>query len=228
MMMLIEKATGRLTAAVIRSPLCRRFLASRRGVAAVEFAVVMPVLLILFLSTFDVGNAIIVYMKVRAATYELAAITNQYGTTVSPAGQISTSTMSTISAAGASILSPYSSTPLTIIITQIKATSNTQAVVSWSYALNGTPYTVGTTFSLPANLANNTCGSGTYNAVAPPSGLGGCYLILSQVSYSYTPMFGAFMTGTLALSDNLYVAPRSTACVQYNSTPTLSSNNSCP
>jgi Flp pilus assembly protein TadG len=209
---------------MIGRAICRRFLASRRGVAAVEFAIIMPVLLILLLSSFDVGNAIIVYMKVRAATYSLAAITNQYGTTVSPVGQISTTTMSTITAAASSILSPYSSTPLTIVISQIQATSNTQAKVSWSYAVNGTAYTQGTTFNLPTNLANDTCGSGNYGSSSPP---GGCYLILSQVSYTYTPMFGAYMTGSLALSDNLYVAPRSTQCVQYNSVPALVSNN-CP
>jgi hypothetical protein len=41
-------------------------------------------------------------------------------------------------------------------------------------------------------------------------------------------MFGAFMTGTLTLSDSIYVAPRSTTCVQYNSVPSLTSNNKCP
>jgi Flp pilus assembly protein TadG len=213
---------------MIRQAIWWRFIASRRGVAAVEFALIMPVLLILFLSSYDVGNAIIVYLKVRTATYELAAITNQYGTTASNAGQITTTIMGTITAAGSTILSPYSSTPLTIVLSQIKATSNTAATVSWSYALNGTAYTTGTTFNLPTNMANNTCGSGNYSSTSPPTGSGGCYLILSQVSYSYTPMFGAFMTGTLTLSDSLYVAPRSTQCVQYNSVPSLTSNNKCP
>src|SRR5580704_13747593 len=55
-----------------------RFVASTRGVAATEFAMVVPVLLIIFLATFDAGRAIAIYMKVRGATYALAAITNQY------------------------------------------------------------------------------------------------------------------------------------------------------
>ena len=61
-----------------RSGICRRFVASTRGVAAIEFAIIMPVLLIMLLATFDAGRAIAIYMKVRAATYTLAAITNQY------------------------------------------------------------------------------------------------------------------------------------------------------
>ena len=60
--------------------ICRRFGASTRGIAAVEFALILPVLMVLFLSTFDAANGIAVYMKVRSASYVLAAITNQYGT----------------------------------------------------------------------------------------------------------------------------------------------------
>jgi hypothetical protein len=53
MAMMIENALGRLMAVMIRRPACRRFIASQRGVAAIEFAMIMPVLLILFLSSFQ-------------------------------------------------------------------------------------------------------------------------------------------------------------------------------
>ncbi len=67
---------------MMRAPvrLYRRFIASTRGVAAIEFAMILPVLLILFLGSFDAGRAIAIYMKVRSASYALAAITNQYTT----------------------------------------------------------------------------------------------------------------------------------------------------
>jgi hypothetical protein len=44
---------------------------------------IMPILVVLFLGSFDAVRAIAIYMKVRAATYSLAAITNQYQTIAS-------------------------------------------------------------------------------------------------------------------------------------------------
>ena len=192
-------------ATVAGNALCRRFLASQRGVAALEFAFIMPVLLILFLSSFDVGNAIVVYLKVRSATYQLAAITNQYGT--GSTSQISTSTMSAITSATSAVMAPFSTSAAVVTISQIKATSNTAATVSWSYSVNGTKLS-GSYTGLPSNIAKNSC-----NNKYP------CYFILSSVQYPYTPLFGHYMTGSLTLSDTLLVTPRVSTCVQYNSTP---------
>ncbi len=166
---------------------------------------VMPVLLLLFLGSFDAGNAIVVYMKVRAATYSLGSITNQYG--IGNAA-ISTSIMSTITAATSAILSPYSNTPTVLVISQIKATAAASATVSWSSTVGGTALTQGASYSLPTNFAKNSCG-GTYP----------CYVILASVSYKYTPTFGAFLTGPITLADSIYTVPRVSTCVQYNSVP---------
>ena len=140
----------------------RRFVASRRAVAAIEFAMVVPIFLLMLLASFDAGNGIAVYMKVRSATYSLAAITNQYPT-------IQTADMTTITSATAKVLAPYSSAPAVVVISQIRANSATQAVVSWSYSPTaGNALTQGAAFSnLPANFALNTCG-GAYP----------CYMIL--------------------------------------------------
>jgi Flp pilus assembly protein TadG len=186
----------------------RRFVDSTRAVAAVEFAMILPVLLLMFLGSFDAGNAIAVYAKVRAASYSLAAITNQYGST--SADSISTTTMTAITGAVTQMMAPYSSSPATVVISQIQAASATKAYVSWSYSPTaGAALTQGAAFtSLPSNFATNTCNS-TYP----------CYAIFAKVSYTFTPMFGAFLTGPITLSDSIYTTPRISTCVQYNSIP---------
>jgi len=181
--------------------LCRRFARSTSGLAAIEFAIILPVLLLLLLGTFDAGRAITIYMKVRAATYTLAAVTNQYSTTT----PIQSTDMQAITGATAAVLSPYPSAPTSVTITQIKQTTATQAVVSWSYAVNGTAYGAGSTWSrIPSTLSTNkACGSYP------------CYFIFAEVKYVFTPSFGYFAVGSLTFSDNLYTTPRSSSCIPY-------------
>lgn len=186
--------------------IARRFAGSTRGIAAVEFGLVMPVLVVMFLSSFDAANAIAVYMKVRSAAYVLGAVTNTYG--IGANDQISSTAMPGIAQAAGKVLAPYTGTPI-VTLSQIKATSNTNAIVSWSYSLNGTALTQGNTYgSLPTNFAKNTCGN-TYP----------CYVIVATVGYTYTPMFGSFITGPIAFSDTSLVTPRVSTCIQYNSVP---------
>jgi len=191
--------------------LCRRFTVSTRGIAAVEFAMIVPVLLILLLASFDAGRAIALYMKVRASTFTLASITNQYSTSTNG---IQTATMTTITNASARVLDPYPLSAVVEKITQVKATSLTAATVSWSYSLNGTAYSQGAAWTLPSQFRTmNGAISGSACNSFP------CYYILAEVAYTYTPMFGAFITGPITLSDTVYVTPRSSVCVQYNSVP---------
>jgi Flp pilus assembly protein TadG len=183
--------------------LYRRFIVSTRGVVAIEFAAILPVLLVMLLATFDGGNAIAVYMKVRAATYVLAAVTNQYSTAV----PIQSANMTGIMNATTAVLAPYSNTPLAAVISELKITAAkaTTATVRWSATQNGTALAAGASVNLPTGIASSTNTCGTYP----------CYLILAQVSYTYTPLFGYFAKGGLTFSDTVYATPRSSQCVPY-------------
>lgn len=171
--------------------LFRRFIASTRGVAAIEFAMILPVLAVLFLGTFDGGRALAIYMKMRSATYSLAAITNQYST-------IQASDMTAILAATAAVLAPYSSTPAVVKISQISIAAGGQATIAWGASQGGTPRAIGSGVTIPSALAT------------PNS-----YLIFAELSYTYTPMFGYFSAGSITFSDNLYMTPRASTCIVY-------------
>jgi hypothetical protein len=146
-------------------------------------------------------------MKVRSATFALASITNTYATGTFG---MQTTDMSDTMTKVSQVLAPYSSTPGTFTVTQIKATSASNATVNWSYSLNGTAYTAGTTWTGLPSLLKSTNSCNSYP----------CYLIYSEVSYSYTPfLFSTFMS-TITLADNIYVTPRSSICVQYLGVPT--------
>jgi Flp pilus assembly protein TadG len=171
----------------------RRFIASTRGVAAIEFAMIAPVLAVLFLASFDGGRAIAIYMKMRSATYALAAISNQYLT-------IQSSDMTSIVAATSAVFAPYPTTPSNPVVTisQIAINNSGVATVSWSYSQGGTAHTQGATISVPTALQTNNT-----------------YLIFAEVSYTFTPLFGYFTAAPIIFSDNLYVTPRVSNCVNY-------------
>ena len=61
--------------------------------------------------------------------------------------------------------------------------------------MNGTARTAGSTVTLPSA-----------DLVAPSSSL-----VWSEVSYSYTPVVGYTITGTLPLSDQMFMSPRISA-----------------
>lgn len=178
----------------------RRFAASTRGVAAIEFATILPVLLLLFLASIDAGRAIAIYLKVRAATYTLDAITNQYTT-------IQSTDMTSILGATSVVLTPYSASPVVVTISQISVNQSgaSTGTVAWSATLNGAALTQGATTSVPTAMTTSlTCSSSSP-----------CYLIYGQVSYTYTPMFVFFIKNGITLADKLYVTPRSSACIVY-------------
>jgi Flp pilus assembly protein TadG len=175
----------------------RRFGSSTRGVAAIEFAAILPVLAVIFLATFDGGRAIATYMKVRAATYALASITNQYST-------IASTDMSSILGASSVIMAPYNSTTPVVTVSQIEITSATAATVEWSASQGGTARTV--VPSLPSAFTT----SSTYPV----------YLIFAEVSYAYTPLFGFFGSGGITFRDNLYTTPRGVSCIIYTPSST--------
>jgi hypothetical protein len=129
----------------------------------------------------------------------VAAITNQYTT-------IQATDMQSIVGATSVVLAPYSSSPVVVTISQISMTSAGAATVSWSYSLNGTARAQGGSVTLPTKLLpsnNSTCG--TYP----------CYLVLGEVSYTYTPLFGFFGNGGITFADSTYVTPRNSTCVVY-------------
>jgi Flp pilus assembly protein TadG len=170
----------------------RRFTAATQGVAAIEFAMILPVLVLMFLGTFDGGRAIAAYMKMRAATYALASITNQYAT-------IQATDMTSILGATSVVMAPYSSGTPAVKISQVQISNKGVSTIEWSAAQGATARTAGSSITPPSAMVVNSS-----------------YLIFAEVSYTYTPLFGYFGSGSgITFSDSLYVTPRSVSCIIY-------------
>lgn len=126
-------------------------LADRRGVAALEFALIAPLLLTMYFVTMEVGQGIETNKKVgRSASMVADLVTQQQTTTKSD--------LDAILKIGNAILQPYNRSKPTIIITAIEITDETtpKVKVAWSRKMKNGAFsadkTPGTIISIPEKL----------------------------------------------------------------------------
>jgi Flp pilus assembly protein TadG len=168
---------------------CCRFARDRNGVSAVEFAVILPFMLTLYLGSVEVGDGLAVQFKSTLAARTVADLASQY-VSINNAG------MSTILHAATTVVTPYPSSGMIVTVSEVTTNAGGVGKVQWSDSLNGTPRTVGSTVTLPSNLqqANIT-------------------LIFSEVTYPYTPTMGYVLTGTINIYESMYFFPRLTSSI---------------
>jgi Flp pilus assembly protein TadG len=168
-----------------------RFTRDRRGVSAVEFAFIAPVMIGLYLGCVEVSDGVAADRKVSLIAAALANLSAQVST-------ISTSEMTNILDASSAIVAPYSASKLKMTVSCIKIDSSTGvAKVQWSATRNGTARAAGSVYSFTSSN----------NALA----VKGSWLLLGEVSYAYTPIVGYTITGTVTLSDMMFMNPRLSA-----------------
>lgn len=169
-----------------------RLRADDRGVAAVEFAFTVPVLLIVYLGGFELSQAMATYRKMSDATVELANVAAQYTT-------MGSLDVNSVFSASSQIMAPYPTQNLTIVLTEIATDASNHATVQWSQPYNGaTALVAGSAVTLPAGL-------GTANS----------YYILVQTTYQYNPVVGANYIPSMPMSDQLYIIPRASTSIPY-------------
>ena len=164
--------------------LARSLRRDERGVSAVEFAMLLPLMLSLYLGAVEISQGISADRKVTLTTRTVADL-------VSQVSSINNSNMSNSLNAASTVMAPFGSSNLKVVVSSITVDSSGKATVAWSDTLNGTARSKGSSVTLPAalNIANSS-------------------LILSEVQYAYKPTIGYLISGTLTLKDQIYMRPR--------------------
>ena len=170
----------------------RRLARDKRGVSAVEFAMLLPLMVTLYLGGVEISQAVAIDRKVTLISRTLADL-------VAQVTSVAASDMTNIMAASSAIIAPYNGNNLKITVSSVTIDGTGKATIAWSKTQNGTARTVGSTVTLPSALAvPNTS------------------LIWGEASYAYTPTMGYVITGTLTLSDQIYMSPRLSTSVACN------------
>ncbi|CAN7738620.1 pilus assembly protein [Bradyrhizobium sp. LjRoot220] len=172
-----------------------------RGIAAVEFAMVVPLMLVLFFGTVEFSSGIAVDRKVTLMARTLSDLTSQ---NVS----VTSTQLNNIFNASTSIMTPYPASEVNARIVELYVDANLSVKQIWSATSGAAPPSG--TVTIPAALK-----------------VADTYLIYSEVSYNYKPAIGYVMTKTgINLTDFTYTRPRQSQCV-FNPPPS-SSSTGCP
>jgi Flp pilus assembly protein TadG len=152
------------------------------GVAAIEFAMVLPVMVTMFLGMSEVTLGVNIDRKLTLLSRSLADLSSR-------AGELTTSKMDDIFKASAIVMQPYSIAGLKMVVTSMKVTKVGTAfngTVEWSCprGSGATAKPTGVTYPVPSGFQTDNT-----------------FYILIEVSLPYTPTFGSTITGTINLSE---------------------------
>jgi len=165
-----------------------------RGAAAVEFAALLPFMLLLYIGGVEVAQGVSADRRVTMTSRTVADLASR---------QISVTTadLTNILDASSAVMAPFNPSQVQVVVSQVAIDSQGHATIEWSQALNTTPRPVGPlTGSVPPAL--NTPNT---------------WLMWGEATYLYTPALGYYITGTLTLYDSIFMVPRMSNCVQLNS-----------
>jgi Flp pilus assembly protein TadG len=181
--------------------LLSRFRRAKDGLAAIEFGMLLPVMVTMFLGGVEVTDALACKQKVTGLASTAADM-------VAQAKAMTTSDLSNVFAADTAIVYPYpecssANTCLKITISSLVDNGAGGAKVAWSCTRYGTARAVNSVVTVPTGVI-----------------LSGGSVILAEVSYPYKSKVSDFLVGTTTMTSNFYSRPRRST--------TVTAPSSCP
>lgn len=174
----------------------RKIHRSESGIAAVEFAMVVPLMFFLFVGAVEFSQALTVDRRVTqsaSATADLIARTDR----------VSMAALDNTLKIVEQLIQPYDASALTVAVISVKATASggpsPNVTVDWSRNNKGaTPYSSGAAYPhIPAGLL-----------------VAGEWVIVGEAIYNYTPLiFNYFITSAFNMEERFFLKPRQKSCV---------------
>lgn len=171
----------------------RRFRKDNEGVAALEFAIIAPILVLLFLGTIEISLAVAVDRKVSRVSSAVADLITQQP------DEFDTDTLDSIFEISSQIMYPYDD-GVEIVVSGLKI-DNGVARVEWSRGYGGgSKRSVGSTYAVPSSIK-----------------VDGTFLVAATVKTDHSPAFKfvnykdgglTFDGASIELSEEMFLRPR--------------------
>jgi len=162
----------------------RRLRSDQRGVAAVEFALIAPIMVLIYCGLAELSIAM---MAERRAAHSASVVADL----VAQSGQITATELGDIYQIGNAIMYPFPSATLKLRITSVVADANAIPKMAWSQGNGLTPLPAGTVVGFPPNLlaANDS-------------------VIQADVQYTFSSPLKYVLPHDVTFNDTYYLKPR--------------------
>ena len=167
----------------------RKIAKAQGGMAAAEFALILPVMLAMVFDSIEVTNALICKTDVSTMAGTAADL-------VAQETQVGQTDINNVFSALSALVYPYPTTGAQIVITSVIDDGHGGGKVDWSQAYNATPRSKGTPVTVPTGLIT-TGGS----------------VIMSEITYTYMPVSTWLVKYPITMSNRFYSHPRRVAQV---------------
>jgi Flp pilus assembly protein TadG len=157
---------------------------NEQGISAVEFALIAPLLILLYLGSIELSLLMQADRRVTQTSASLGDLTARLTT-------VTDTDMEEMFAAAKILMAPYDADAAEMRISSIVDNGDGNPRVAWSDAYNMTAYSKGETVTLP-------------DGIMPSPGS----VIVAEVSYDYESQFGYIISTSRTINDKFYLRPR--------------------
>ena len=163
----------------------RRFVRDRRGLAALEFALIAPLMVTVLFGSVELTGLLNTNRRAENTSASVADI-------IARDTEVTNTEMSDLWSASSILMYPDASTPLKMRVSSVQVQTPTQATVLWSDGYNGyAARGVGSSVTLPSAMM-----------------ITGTSVIIAETTYRYTPPIGVFLKIAMDLNHTEYRRPR--------------------
>ena len=162
----------------------KSLLRNEDGISAVEFALIAPLMVLIFFGCIELSLMMRADRRVTATASSLGDLTSRLAT-------VTDDDMRELYNAAAVMMQPYPAADTRMRITAIEDNGNGQKRVKWSDGHEMTPRAVNSIVNVP-------------EGIVPSPGS----VILTEVEYDYSSGFGFVIDTSMTITDSFYLRPR--------------------
>lgn len=172
-------------------PLLRRFVGAEEGVAAVEFALILPLLLLIYLGSIEASSLFTVDRRVEVISTTVADLVARWNPNQ---GAITDDVLGDYFRAAGGIIIPYDDSRLTQVVSLLSVDDDGVAEVVWSCAYNGgASFNAGDVYALGPQMQALSSGG---------------YVVAATTRYPYRPVLGMVFRDEITLENEALFLPR--------------------